>query len=113
MAHYRPDTVKILGNTGSYDIWAIQPKEWQAGGWTIVAMSEDEKKFWSGNTQNICRLETGKDLIPSLAIRITFTEKSESGWKYNRYNNKEIKIKITFLGDCEPDTYTTGIAWFE
>lgn len=108
MIHNIP--INILGTFGSWDVYGIQPKNWPLGGWSIIPMSESEKNFWGGNTKNICRILTEKPIIESLAIRIIIDHQN---WKYNKNGNKEIKIKIEFMGDGEPSTFQNGVAWFE
>ena len=60
----------------------------------------------TGDSFSTFRLPTNSGgPIKSLAVEIEVTGRT---YRYSAAGNRQIRVKITFPGDCEPDTVTHG-----
>jgi len=83
----------------------IQPNEWTMGGWSIFEGDSFDKQYFGNDT---LRIETGKDLIPTLAIKVKITGKKA---KFDHKGRFGYTCKIEFLNDGEDSTFTNGIVY--
>lgn len=86
----------------------IQPDSWGPGGWSLFDGDAFDKSYFGPDT---LRIETGQEIIPSLAVRVTVT-----GHKVIRYDNNGragYRCKIEFIGDGDPSTYTGGVVYLK
>ena len=70
----------------------------QADGWKLSCRVEEGDDF------SPFRIPTGDMVIESLAVRFEITGRTIQ----RDYAGPKVRIKIIFVGDCEPDTTTRG-----
>jgi hypothetical protein len=86
---YYGEIYEVEAKPGMY----VKPDGWSVGQFLI-----------SGDSFSALRLETGHTVIESLAVEIEIT-----GRKFRYLNGSRfIRVKIIFLGDCEPNQETRG-----
>ena len=87
-----------------YDKENLQPKVWnqvKPDGWkfagTLVSCSWDKAEF---------RLQSGVYADVATAVNVELSERSNL--VYVSGSTSKVRVKITFVGDCEPDVVVHG-----
>jgi hypothetical protein len=79
----------------------VQPDLWPSGGWRLLPGDKFDLEYFGTDL----RIETGKDLIPSLPVKIIITGR-KAHWEYNV--GYRVRIKIEFCRDSEPSQFSGG-----
>ena len=74
----------------------IKPDGWPFG-----------EQLIEGDSFSALRVLTGSAVIKSLAVRVEVTGRTI---QYKNWEQR-VRVRITFLGDCEPDTVVHGWMW--
>jgi hypothetical protein len=102
-------TARIETSFGPIDVFGIEPRDWPTGGYRCEPGDATDVHFFGEGT---IRIETGQKVIPSLPIKIT--PRNPQRWTYSRYSNcRQMRVRIEFLADGEPSTFTPGIVYFQ
>lgn len=96
---------------GQFEMYALKPAQWPSGE-RIFKDPKDEA--WTHRT-DVLRVETGSSVIPSITVAVTPVLKDgHPVWKYCRIGRaKELKVKVEFINDGEPNEFVRGIAYCE
>ena len=91
------DGIDVTPKVGSY----IKPKHWPLGSCLVA-----------GDSFSPFRLPTNSEgPITSLAVRVEVSGRKlgrAGGWSIRHAGALTVAVKITFVGDGEPDTVTSG-----
>jgi hypothetical protein len=101
-------TIRLETNFGPIDIFGIEPRDWNCGGYRLEPGDATDVHFFGEGT---IRIETGQKVIPSLPIKIT--PRNPQKWTYTRSGCRQMRVRIEFLADGEPSTFTPGIVYFQ